>query len=419
MINLMQSIQIIDEKVDVKLNYEHYHKEEKGLIIMEHLLNPSVRNIQLSGIRTFFNTVSQYEDAISLTLGLPDFPTPDHIKSAAKKGVDANKTVYSHNAGYFELREAACHFLKEKYQLSYNPEDEVIVTSGASEAIDVTLRTILREGDEVILPAPVYPGYAPVITMCKATPVFVDTREHGFKLTKKLMEEHVTEKTRCILLPYPSNPTGCTLSKSDLQEMADYLSDKDLFIIADEIYSELTYDEKHTSIASFPGMKEKTVVINGLSKSHAMTGWRIGFIFAPSYLCKHLIKVHQYNVSCASTISQVAAIEALTNGMDDALPMREEYKKRLTYTFSRLQEMGLPTTKPDGAFYIFPNISRFGLSSLNFATKLLEEHRIAVVPGSAFSEYGEGYIRISYAASMPLLEKGMDKLETFIRSLES
>lgn len=384
---------------------------------MEHLINPAVKNIQISGIRTFFNLVSQYPDAISFTLGLPDFPTPPHIKEAAKRAIDENKTVYSHNAGYAELREAASQFLHEKYGIHYQPENEVIVTNGASEAIDISLRTILKEGCDVLLPGPVYPGYAPVIEMCKANPIFIDTTEHGFKLSAELIQQHLTPNTRCIILPYPSNPTGCILTETELGEIAALLKDKDVFILSDEIYSELTYQNKHTSIASFPGMKEKTIVINGLSKSHSMTGWRIGLLFAPAHLAKHVLKVHQYNVTCASTISQMAALEALTNGKDDALPMKAEYEQRLSFVSRRLKEMGLYAEEPGGAFYIFPDISAFGLTSLEFATRLLETKKVAVVPGSAFSELGEGYIRISYAASMDQLKEGLKRLESFISAL--
>ncbi|MDN4073275.1 aminotransferase A [Fictibacillus terranigra] len=384
---------------------------------MEHLLNPAVRHIQISGIRTFYNLVSEYPDAISFTLGLPDFPTPEHIKEAAKKAIDENKTVYSHNAGYIDLRKAAAAYLSEKYGMEYEPENEVIVTNGASEAIDISLRTILDEGCDVLLPGPVYPGYAPVIELCKANPVYVDTTKNGFKLSAELIKKHLTPNTRCVILPYPSNPTGCVLTPDELNDIAALLKDKDIFVLSDEIYSELTYGHTHCSIASMPGMKKKTIVINGLSKSHSMTGWRIGLVFAPAEIARHLLKVHQYNATCASTISQMAAIEALTDGKDDALPMKEEYEKRLEYVIRRLQEMGLHAEKPGGAFYIFPDISPFRMTSLEFATNLLEKERVAVVPGSAFSKLGEGYIRISYAASMDELTNGLDRLESFIKTL--
>ncbi len=385
---------------------------------MERFINPRVKEIQISGIRQFFNRVSEYPEAISLTLGLPDFPTPEHVKAAGKKAIDENKTTYTHNAGSIELRNAIAQFVKEKYGLDYQAEDEVITTTGASEAIDISLRTMLVEGDEVILPGPVYPGYEPVIHLCGAKPVHVDTRETGFKLTASLIEKHLTDRTKCIILPYPSNPTGVTLTKKELEEIAELLKEKDVFMLSDEIYSELTYGEPHRSIANFTGMKEKTIVINGLSKSHSMTGWRIGFILGDSTITKHILKVHQYNVTCVSSITQAAAVEALTAGKDDALPMRDIYKDRLEYAYDRLVKMGLETYEPTGAFYLFPSIKQFGMKSWDFATKLLEEEKLAVVPGIAFSDFGDDYIRISYACHKDQLREGLVRLERFTDSLK-
>jgi aminotransferase len=384
---------------------------------MEHLINRRVRDIQVSGIRRFSNMVAQYPDAISLTIGQPDFPTPEHVKDAGKRAINENKTTYTPNAGLLELRKAASHFLERKYQLSYNPDDEIIVTNGASEAIDVTLRTILEEGCEVILPGPVYPGYEPIIKLCGAVPVYIDTTNNGFRMSADMIRANITEKTRCIILPYPSNPTGCTLDETSIQEIAELLADKEIFILSDEIYSELIYDGIHRSIAAIPSVRNQTIVINGLSKSHSMTGWRIGFTFAPAYITQQMVKVHQYNVSCASSISQYAAIEALTHGLDDAEEMKKEYRKRRDFTFDRLVDLGFEIIKPEGAFYLFPSIKKFNLSSFEFATKLLEKERVAVVPGDAFSQYGEGYIRISYAYSMETLECALDRLERFVRSL--
>jgi aminotransferase len=375
---------------------------------MENFLNDRVKLIQISGIRKFFNEVAQFPKATSLTLGQPDFPTPQHVKEAAIQAIHSNKTVYSHNAGYEELRNAASSYLSEKYGLQYDPLSEVIVTVGASEAIDISLRSILSEGDEVLLPAPVYPGYEPVITLCGAKTVYIDTTATSFKVTKEAVKKAITDKTKAIILPYPSNPTGAVLEDHELEELAQYLKDKNIFILSDEIYSELRYNGPHRSIASYGGMREKTFVINGLSKSHSMTGWRIGLLFVPKELSQHVLKVHQYNVTCASTISQAAAIEALTNGKDDAIEMRDEYKKRLEYCCERLEKMGIPFEKPNGAFYLFINIKRFGLSSYAFALKLLQDYEVAVVPGDAFSSLGEGYVRISYAASMEKLETGMN-----------
>ncbi|AMA73993.1 MULTISPECIES: aminotransferase A [Aneurinibacillus] len=385
---------------------------------MEHLINPRVRDIQISGIRKFFNLVQQYDDAISLTIGQPDFATPGHIKEAGKRAIDQNWTTYTPNAGLPELREAAAAFVWKKYGLRYDPVTEIIVTNGASEAIDIALRTVLTEGSEVILPGPVYPGYEPIIRLCGATPVYVDTRETDFKVTTTLLSEKINKNTRCVILPYPSNPTGCTLEQDEIEKIAALLEDKEVFVISDEIYSELIYEKKHRSIASLSSMREKTIVINGLSKSHSMTGWRIGFTFAPAYITSQMVKVHQYNVTCASAISQYAALEALTEGINDAEIMRAEYDKRRTYVYDRLTEMGLDVVKPNGAFYIFPRIGHFGLSSFTFASRLLEEQRVAVVPGDAFSAYGEGYIRISYAYAMEVLEEGLNRLEAFITSLK-
>jgi aminotransferase len=384
---------------------------------MDHLLNPRVKNIQISGIRQFFNLVSQHPGAISFTIGQPDFPTPEHVKQAGIRAIEENKTTYTHNAGLLELRQAACQFVENRYGLHYNAATEVITTVGASEAIDISLRTILTEGCEVILPGPVYPGYDPVIRLCGAKVIYVDTTKNQFKLTADLLKPYLSEKTRCIVLPYPSNPTGCVLTQAELADIAELLRDREIFVLSDEIYSELIFDGRHTSIASFPWMREKTLVINGLSKSHAMTGWRIGFLFAPETIAQHMLKVHQYNVTCASSITQYAALEALTNGADDALPMRDEYASRRDYVYDRLISMGLDVVKPQGAFYFFPSIRKYGLSSIAFATRLLEEQKVAVVPGDAFSTWGEGYIRLSYACSWDDIKEGCERLARFLQTL--
>ncbi|MBD7936912.1 MULTISPECIES: aminotransferase A [Cytobacillus] len=379
---------------------------------MEHLVNPKVKSIEISGIRKFFNMVSDTKDMISLTIGQPDFSTPTHVKEAAKSAIDEDYTSYTHNAGDLKLRAAATDFVKEKYQLNYDPSTEVIVTSGASEAIDITLRTILDENCEVILPGPVYPGYEPIIRLCGATPVHADITKNQFKMTASLILPLINENTRAIILPYPSNPTGVSLSKGEIEEIAHLVRGKDIFIIADEIYSELSFDSQHFSIGSI--LKEQTIVINGLSKSHAMTGWRIGLLFAPEKIAKHILKVHQYNVTCASSISQMAALQALTKGIDDALPMKEEYKKRRDYVFQRLTEMNLEVVKPNGAFYFFVKIPLKKVSSFDFCLQLVKHSGVAVVPGSAFSSYGEGYFRLSYAYSMATLEEGLNRLASFL-----
>lgn len=380
-------------------------------------MNSRVRDIQISGIRQIANKVAEYPGALSLTIGQPDFPTPEHILEAAHRAVDAGKTVYTANAGLPELRGAAADFIARKYGLRYNGADEVIITSGASEALDITLRTLLSEGDEVILQGPIYPGYEPLIRLSGGVPVLVDTGDTGFKLTAERIGAHLTPRTKAVVLGYPSNPTGRTMSRAELQDIATLLKERDIFVISDEIYSELIYEGEHSSIAALEGMRTKTIVINGLSKSHSMTGWRIGFTLAPAEITKHMLKVHQYNVTCASSISQYAALEALTAGYDDALPMREAYRERRDYVYDRLISMGLPLEKPEGAFYLFPSIAHLGLDSMDFSLRLLDEHGLAVVPGSAFSKYGEGYIRLSYAYSREVLEQGLDRLETFVRKL--
>lgn len=379
---------------------------------MEHLINKKVKNIEISGIRKFSNLVAGKKDMLSLTIGQPDFPTPLHIKEAAKHAIDANFTSYTHNAGDLDLRTAASSFVHKKYGLTYQPETEVIVTTGASEAIDIAFRTILEEGVEVILPGPVYPGYEPIITLSGAVPVYADIRENAFRFTKDIIEKYVTDKTRCIVLPYPSNPTGVSLSKQEIMDIAAFLEDKEIFVLADEIYSELIYDQEHVSIAKY--LREKTIVINGLSKSHSMTGWRIGLLYAPKYLSEQILKVHQYNVTCASSISQRAAYEALTTGIDDAIPMREDYKKRRNYIFNRLSTLGLDVVMPDGAFYFFIKVPIPHMNSFEFCLDLVEKVNLAVVPGSAFSPLGEGYFRISFAYSMETLEEACNRLELYL-----
>ncbi|MFS0778825.1 aminotransferase A [Neobacillus sp. 3P2-tot-E-2] len=380
---------------------------------MEHLINTKVQELEVSGIRKFYNMVSHIDDVISLTIGQPDFPTPEHVKQAGIKAIEENFTSYTHNAGISELRTVACDFVAKKYGLTYEPDSEVIVTVGASEAIDITFRTILAEGTEVILPGPIYPGYEPIIRMCGAVPVHVDIRDNNFRFTLEMIKPYITDKTRCIVMPYPSNPTGVSLTETELKEIAVYLKEREIFVLADEIYSELTYDQPHISIASF--LKEKTIVINGLSKSHSMTGWRIGFIYAPKDITKHILKVHQYNVSCATSIAQKAALAALTTGIDDAIPMKKEYSIRREYVYNRFTAMGLHVVKPDGAFYFFVKIpDSIQLNSFDFALAMVHQAKVAVVPGSAFSEYGEGYFRLSFACSLETLEIGLNRIETFL-----
>lgn len=385
--------------------------------MLEHLINPQVKEIQISGIRKISNLVSTIPGALTLTIGQPDFPTPRHIIEAGQRALDQNKTVYTQNPGLLELREAVANFVQVKYGQTYRAADEIIVTAGASQAVDITLRTILTPGAEVIIPAPIYPGYEPLIRLAGGVPVYVDTRENGLKLTADLLAPYLTEKTRCVILCYPSNPTGQVLTEKEIADLAELLADRELFILSDEIYSELVYGVRHRSIATVGKLRDKTIVINGLSKSHAMTGWRVGFTMAPAYLTEHMVKVHQYNVTCASSVSQYAALEALTVGIDDALPMREAYEARRDYVYDRLIAMGIELEKPDGAFYLFPSIAKFGLTSQEFAMRLLHEEHVAVVPGDAFTSYGEGHIRISYAYAQDVLEHSLDRLKRFVAKL--
>ncbi len=377
---------------------------------MEQLLNPLTKNIQISGIRQFYNLIADIDDVISFTIGQPDFDTPAHIKSAAIDAIQANHTVYTPNAGLLILRDAASSYFNQKYQLDYSV-NEIIVTVGASEAIDIALRTILTEGDEVLIPGPVYPGYEPIVTTCGAKTVHIDTRESSFKITPEQICQHINEKTKCIILSYPSNPTGVSLTKSELVAIANVLRGRDIFVIADEIYSELTGN--HFSIATL--LREQTIVVNGLSKSHSMTGWRIGFLLAPANISKHMLKMHQYNVTCAPSISQYAAIEALTNGFDDAVPMRIAYENRRRYVGERLQHMGFDIVYPDGAFYFFVKLpANSEENSMEFALNLVKKAKVAVVPGSAFSPVGEGYFRLSYACSMENIVEGLDRMKAYL-----
>ncbi len=382
---------------------------------MEHMLNHKLKQIEISGIRKFFNMVADEEDVISLTIGQPDFHTPEHIKQAAVNALSLNRTGYTHNAGILELRKAIAAYNEEKYHISYDPDKEIIVTTGASQAIDITFRGILNSGDEVILPGPIYPGYEPLITLAGAKAVYADTTKDAFKLTKENLVKHITNKTKCVVLPYPSNPTGASFTKEELNELVSVLKDKDIFILADEIYSELVYERPHYSIAAFESIRDKTIVINGLSKSHSMTGFRIGYLLAPSWLAKELLKVHQYNVSCASSISQYAALEALTNGKNDTLIMQEAYNERREYVYKRLVSMGLSVNKPEGAFYFFPKFPMKEMDSFQLGLELVRKGKVALVPGSSFSVVGEGYMRLSYAYDLETIKKALDRLEGFLQ----
>ncbi|WP_188454564.1 aminotransferase A [Virgibacillus oceani] len=382
---------------------------------MQQSLNRMVKSIEISGIRKFFNLVANETDIVSLTIGQPDFHTPEHIKNAASHALMQNKTTYTHNAGIIELRKAISEYNEANYSICYNPENEIIVTTGASQALDITFRTILNPNDEVILPGPIYPGYEPLITLAGAKAIHADTTKDNFKLTKEALANHITDKTKCVVLPYPSNPTGASFTKEELCDLVSVLKNKDIFILADEIYSELVYDHKHVSIASFPEVRDKTIVVNGLSKSHAMTGFRIGYLLAPAWLSSHMLKVHQYNVSCASSISQYAALEALTAGQADPALMCESYKKRRDYVYERLVRMGLDVNIPEGAFYFFPKFPIHNMTSFELGLELARKGKVALVPGESFSNLGKGYMRLSYAYDFNTLEKGLDRLEDFLQ----
>lgn len=381
---------------------------------MKDLMNSRLKAIEVSGIRVIANKAAADPEIINMTLGQPDFSTPEKIKDAAKAAIDDNQTAYTHNAGLIELRQAVSEYMNRQYGLSYRAEDEVIVTTGASEAIDMTFRAILEEGSEVIIPGPIYPGYEPTVKLSGGVPVYADTRETNFKITAAMIEKHLTDHTRCIVLCSPSNPTGYTLDKEEILKIAELLVNRDIFILSDEIYSGLVYDREHYSIANAPELREKTIVINGVSKSHSMTGWRIGFAMAPAPIAAEILKVHIFNTVCAGTISQYAALAALTEEIGEVAMMKAAYKKRRDYVYERAIAMGLEVIKPDGAFYLFPSIKHTRLASLDFALRLIGEEKVAVVPGTAFSEFGEGYIRLSYACSMEKLEEGCNRLERFL-----
>lgn len=379
--------------------------------------NKNLNKIEVSMIRQFDQSISDIPDVLKLTLGEPDFATPKHIKEAAKRAIDADESHYTGMAGLLALRQAASAFVKEKYHLTYNPDNEILVTIGATEALSASLTAILEPGDKVLLPAPAYPGYEPVVNLVGAEVVEIDTRSNDFVLTPEMLEEAILkegEALKAVILNYPTNPTGVTYSRQQIKELADILQKYDIFAISDEVYAELTYTgEPHVSIAEY--LPDQTILISGLSKSHAMTGWRLGLIFAPAVLTAQLIKSHQYLVTAATTSVQFAAIEALTNGKDDALPMKEEYIKRRDYIIEKMEAMKFKIIKPDGAFYIFAKIPvAQGQDSFKFLQDFAKEKAVAFIPGVAFGKYGEGYLRISYAASMETIKEAMKRLKEFM-----
>ncbi len=383
----------------------------------EKILNPVVQGMKPSGIRRFFDIAAEYDDVISLTIGEPDFATPWHIRQAGIANLEEGKTWYSANAGMIRLREAIAAYCKRHFAVSYDPRTEVIVTVGGSEAIDMTLRVLLAPGDEVLVPEPSFVCYAPLSALTGATPVPVVTREEDdFRLTAKALRAAITPRTKALIFPFPSNPTGGIMRREHLEEIAEVLKDTDIIVLSDEIYGELTYGGKpHVSIASIPGMWERTVRISGFSKAFAMTGWRIGYVCAPAPLAKEILKMHQYAIMCAPTTAQHAAIEALENGDDDVLSMRGQYDLRRRYIVDRLRTMGLSCFEPEGAFYVFPSIRSTGMTSEEFCTRLLQEKQVAVIPGTAFGDSGEGFIRISYCYSLKHITTALDRMEEFIK----
>lgn len=385
---------------------------------MRNFLSDKIVNIKPSGIRKFFDLVAEMKDVISLGVGEPDFETPWHIRDEGIYAFEKGKTFYTSNAGLKPLREEICKYLKRKQGLEYNPTDEILVTVGGSEAIDIGLRAVLNPEDEVIIPQPSYVSYEPCTVLAGGKPVIINLKgENNFRLTADELRNAITDRTKVLILPYPNNPTGAIMELKDLEEIAKVVIEKDLLVLSDEIYSDLTYSGKHISIASIAGMKERTILINGFSKSYAMTGWRLGYACAPKELIKQMTKIHQYAIMCAPTISQYAAIEALKNGDDDVLMMKDSYNQRRKFLMNAFKEMGLDCFEPFGAFYVFPCIKEFGLSSEEFATKLLEEEHVAAVPGTAFGNSGEGYLRISYAYSIDNLKVAMERLNRFVSKL--
>ena len=380
--------------------------------------NKQLDKIQVSLIRQFDQAISEIPGVLRLTLGEPDFTTPDHVKEAAKRAIDQNQSYYTGMSGLLTLRQAASDFVKEKYQLDYNPENEILVTIGATEALSATLTAILEEGDKVLLPAPAYPGYEPIVNLVGAEIVEIDTTENGFVLTPEMLEKAILEqgdKLKAVILNYPANPTGITYSREQLEALADVLGKYEIFVVCDEVYSELTYTgENHVSLGTM--LRDQAIIINGLSKSHAMTGWRLGFIFAPAAFTAQLIKSHQYLVTAANTMAQHAAVEALTAGKSDAEPMKKEYIQRRDYIIEKMTALGFEIIKPDGAFYIFAKIPPgYNQDSFAFLKDFAQKKAVAFIPGAAFGRYGEGYVRLSYAASMETIREAMKRLEEYMR----
>lgn len=387
---------------------------------MRNPLSDVVIDIKPSGIRKFFDIVSEMKDAISLGVGEPDFDTPWHIREEAIYTLEKGKTVYTSNAGLIELREEICRYLKRRFNVSYDYKSEVMITVGGSEAIDIALRAMVNPGDEVIIPEPCYVSYLPCVQLTYGKPVIINLKEENqFRLTKKELLDAVTDKTKILILPFPNNPTGAVMTRENLKDIAEVCIERDIFVISDEIYAELTYTgERHVTIAELPGMRERTVLINGFSKAYAMTGWRLGYACAPENILSQMLKIHQFAIMCAPTTSQYAAIDAIRNGDDDVVRMTQSYNQRRRFVLNSFKEMGIECFEPFGAFYTFPNIKKFGLTSDEFANRFLQEEKVAVVPGTAFGDSGEGFLRISYAYSIEQLKEALGRLSSFVEKLE-
>ena len=381
-------------------------------------LSKKVIAIKPSGIRKFFDLVSEMQDVISLGVGEPDFDTPWHIRDEGIYALEKGRTFYTSNSGLKALRQEISNYIKRTQNILYNPDNEIIVTVGGSEAIDIGIRALVNDGDEVIIPQPSYVSYEPCALLANAKPVIINLKaENEFRLTSDELLNAITEKTKILILPFPNNPTGSIMDKEDLEKIAKVIIEKDIYVMSDEIYSELSYKDKHVSIASLPQMKERTILINGFSKAYAMTGWRLGYACAPKEIIKQMTKIHQYAIMCAPTTSQYAAVEALKNGDNDVAMMRQSYNQRRRFLLNAFKEMNLPCFEPFGAFYVFPCIKEFGMTSEEFATRLLQEEKVAAVPGNAFGDSGEGYLRISYAYSLDNLKKAMERLGSFVKKL--
>ncbi len=381
-------------------------------------LSKQIRGIKPSGIRKFFDVVNEMPDAISLGVGEPDFDTPWHIRDEGIYSLEKGRTFYTSNSGLKELKIEICNYLKRSQNLDYDYIKQVIVTVGGSEAIDIALRAMLDPGDEVLIPQPCYVSYDPCTILAGGVPVPINLKhENEFRLTPQELKAAITPKTKVLIMPFPNNPTGAIMEKKDLEAIADIIIENDLYVISDEIYAELTYKEKHVSIATLEGLKERTILINGFSKAYAMTGWRLGYAVGPSEIIEQMTKIHQFAIMCAPTTSQYAAVEALRNGDDDVAEMREAYNQRRRYLMHAFREMGLECFEPYGAFYVFPCIKEFGMTSEEFATRFLEEQKVAVVPGTAFGDCGEGFLRISYAYSLENLKIAIGRLNEFVTKL--